>query len=296
MSSVMTVPVTNGVDDHDEIQLVSNHEENAAPRTQLIELTQFSLLKAYSVHYTLFDGHYLSVYVKHPFLRPRKYWLNLAYLEPTPRRVLKIDKPSLYACGILSLAAMVLMLINTFTNGSTAILQAVVALVCTALIALLLLIYRSKDRLVFYSRYGRVNWLEILINKPNRRAYKEFVQLLISASHAVSSRQSPRHEQRLGAELREHRRLKDEGALPARVYEDVKRRFLGEHVSLMNTYREENGTGSGDNELNSANLKYIAVRLWRRMVAGMATIGERYHKADHAPVSGSQSTQSKQGS
>lgn len=275
MSSVMTVPDANAADDHDEIQLVSTHEENAAPRTQLTELSQFSLLKAYSVHYTLFDGHFLSVYVKHPFLRPRKYWLNLAYLEPTPRRVLKIDMPSLYACGILSLAAMVLMLINTFTNGSTAILQSVAALVCTALIALLLLIYRSKDRLVFYSRYGRVNWLEILINKPNRRAYKAFVELLISASHAVSSHQSPRHEQRLGAELREHRRLKHEGVLSARVYEDVKRRFLGEHVSLMNTYNEENDRNSGNNEINSANLRYIAARLWRRLAAGMAMIGKR---------------------
>ncbi len=275
MSSVMTVPDANAAYDHDEIQLVSTHEENAAPRTQLTELSQFSLLKAYSVHYTLFDGHFLSVYVKHPFLRPRKYWLNLAYLEPTPRRVLKIDMPSLYACGILSLAAMVLMLINTFTNGSTAILQSVVALVCTALIALLLLIYRSKDRLVFYSRYGRVNWLEILINKPNRRAYKAFVELLISASHAVSSHQSPRHEQRLGAELREHRRLKHEGVLSARVYEDVKRRFLGEHVSLMNTYSEENDRNSGNNEINSANLRYIAARLLSRLAAGMAMIGKR---------------------
>jgi len=275
MSSVMTVPDANAAYDHDEIQLVSTHEENAAPRTQLTELSQFSLLKAYSVHYTLFDGHFLSVYVKHPFLRPRKYWLNLAYLEPTPRRVLKIDMPSLYACGILSLAAMVLMLINTFTNGSTAILQSVVALVCTALIALLLLIYRSKDRLVFYSRYGRVNWLEILINKPNRRAYKAFVELLISTSHAVSSHQSPRHEQRLGAELREHRRLKHEGVLSARVYEDVKRRFLGEHVSLMNTYSEENDRNSGNNEINSANLRYIAARLLSRLAAGMAMIGKR---------------------
>jgi len=261
MSQVVEIPVNSAVE-IDEILLETAFKENAVPQTRLIELSQVSLLKSCSVHFTLFDGHFLSVYFKPLFSKPKKYWLNLAYLEPTPRRVLKIDKPSLYATGILSALAAVFVLIHTFSNESLTLLPFTVAVICSALIAFLLLIYRSKDRIVFCSRYGRVNWLEFLINSPNRSEFRKFIKAVINAGHAVSSHQNSRHEQRLGGELREHRRLRDEGILPKKVYEDVKLRLLNEHANLSEVFIEDYDFKGKKTEISISNLKYVSNQMW----------------------------------
>ena len=163
MSNVIEIPLNSPSNGDEEILLESGSLENAVPHTQLTELSQVSLLKSYNVHFTLYDGHFLSVYFKTLFSRPKRYWLDLAYLEPVPRRVLKIDRPSLYATGILSLASVVSILTNAFSSEPMTLLPATIALICSTLMAVLLLIYRSRDRVVFYTRYGRVNWLEFLI-------------------------------------------------------------------------------------------------------------------------------------
>ena len=259
MSHVVSIPIKSSEEADGEIMLTSSHMDSNIPQTQLFELSQVSLLKSYSAHFTLFDGHFVSVYIKTTFSKPKKYWIDLAYLEPGPRRVFKVDRLFFYITAIFSVAAAVFMLINTFLDEPWRFLPVNIGLICGALISFLLLIYRSKDRLVFFTRYGRINWLEFLINKPNRGAYKEFIEKLISVNHAVSGRQSPRHEQRLSAELHEHRRLRDAGVLPPKVYEDVKRRFLGQHGSLKKIYVEFNESSQG--EINSSNLKYVVKRL-----------------------------------
>jgi len=257
MSQVISIPIKSTINADDEILLASSHKENEAPYSRLLELSQVSLLKSYSAHFTLFDGHFVSVNIKTAFSRPKKYWINLAYLEPTPRRVFKIDRLFFYITGILSVSTVVFMLINAFLDDPWRLMPVNIVLISSALISFLLLIYRSKDRIVLFSRYGRINWLEFLINKPNRRAYKEFIEKLVSVSHAVSSHQSPRHEQRLGAELHEHRRLRDEGILPSHVYENVKQRFLGQHVYLKDVYMEHSDYRGNQVEINSSNLKYV---------------------------------------
>ena len=259
MSHVVSIPIKSSEEADGEIMLTSSHMDSNIPQTQLFELSQVSLLKSYSAHFTLFDGHFVSVYIKTTFSKPKKYWIDLAYLEPGPRRVFKVDRLFFYITAIFSVAAAVFMLINTFLDEPWRFLPVNIGLICGALISFLLLIYRSKDRLVFFTRYGRINWLEFLINKPNRGAYKEFIEKLISVNHAVSGRQSPRHAQRLSAELHEHRRLRDAGVLPPKVYEDVKRRFLGQHGSLKKIYVEFNESSQG--EINSSNLKYVVKRL-----------------------------------
>lgn len=241
--------------------LTSSHMDDVIPRTHLIELSQVSLLKSYSAHFTLFDGHFVSVYIKTAFSKPKKYWIDLAFLEPAPRRVFKIDRLFFYITGAFSVTAALFMLINTFLDEPWKFLPVNIALICGALISFLLLIYRSKDRLVFFTRYGRINWLEFLINKPSRGAYKEFIDKLISVNHAVSGRQSQRHEQRLSAELHEHRRLRDAGVLPPEVYEDVKRRFLGQHGNLKKIYIDQDAIQNDQGEINSSNLRYVMKRL-----------------------------------
>jgi hypothetical protein len=273
MSQVISIPKKSSINADDEILLVSGHKENAVPFSRLTELSQVSLLKSYCAHFTLYDGHFVSVYIKTAFSKPKKYWIDLAYLEPTPRRVFKIDRPFFYTTGIISLIAAVFMLINAFLDVPWQLLPVNIALICGALISFLILVYRSKDRVIFFSRYGRINWLEFLINKPNRRAYKEFIEKLVSVSHAVSSHQSPRHEQRLGAELHEHRRLRDEGILPPKVYEDVKKRFLGQHGYLKDVYQERYDHQKTQTEINSSNLKYGSSQAWSSITHWVARLG-----------------------
>lgn len=278
MSNVITIPINNFIDTDKEIILESAFKENAVPRTRLIELSQVSLLKSYSVHFTLYDGHFVSVYSKTIFSKPKKYWINIAYLEPVPRRILKIDRPALYITGTLLLVSVILILINTFSNGDLMLPTVTIATVCGALISFLLLIYRSRDRVVFYTRYGRITWLEFLINKPTRRTYKEFIEILNSDCHAVSNHQSHRHEQRLGTELREHRRLKDEGILSSRIYEDVKRRFLGRHAGLKDMYVEDSDIRDDKVTINSSNIKILSKAALEFLVNRISTLREKIKK------------------
>jgi len=215
---------------NDVAHLKSGIVEDNAPHTSLIELSQVSFLKAYTAHFTLFDGHFVSVYTKNLFTKPKKYWIDLTYLEASPQRIFKIDRPALYATGALGLTSMIFLLITSLSAQPLYWLPVLISLICSTLIAFCVLIYRSKDRYVYYSRYGRINWMEFLINKPNRRSFKEFIEVLTNAIQAASANQSSKHEERLGAELREHRRLKDKGILSSQVYEAIKKQFLGQHI------------------------------------------------------------------
>jgi len=288
MSELVEIPAVNTLPVKQEILLESGLDDHSVPRTKLIELSQVSLLKSQNMHFTIFDDHFLSIYIKTIFSKPKSYRIDLAYLEPEPRRILTIDRPSLYAAGILSLAALLSISIHEFFYPSPTLLLIAVALTCGALVTLMMLVYRSKDRLVFYSRYGRINWLELMINHPSQRDFKAFTARLVSTIHAVSRHQSSRHEQRLAAELREQRRLRDEGVLPPETYERVKRQFFSQHVQLRNVYTEAKTAPMPRTEMSRSNVsnvsRHVLTTLSNRMTSLRQQMKSRKSRNDTRPA------------
>ena len=203
-------------------------EEATAPK--LIELLQVSFTKAYAAHFTIFGGHFLSVHIKRLFRRPLNYWVDLRHVEPMPMRVFELDRPALWATGVLGLLSANFFLVAWLSNRHLLWLAVAVPLLCAALLAALILAQRSKNRIVFCSRYGHIPWFELLVSKPKRRAVDSFIEALNTAIRDGRQHHRINREGKLGAELREHRRLKDSKILPETTYKAVKARLLKQHA------------------------------------------------------------------
>jgi hypothetical protein len=202
------------------------------PRTKLIELSQVSYMKGYTAHLTIFDERFLSIYIKEAWKKPKHYLLNLTYLEATPVRMLKIDKPSLFITGILACISTILSYI-IWNSGSPPLqhpwLPIATPVISATVISLALFIFRSRYRLVYRSRLAQVCWLELLMNSPNRKGLKAFIETLSKHIQEAGKYQSDKHQKRLAAELNEHRRLNDEGILNDKDYQKIRAQLLGQH-------------------------------------------------------------------
>jgi hypothetical protein len=203
--------------------------EQGAEQSKLIELLQVSFTKAYAAHFTLFGGHFISIHIKHLFRRPVNYWIDLRYVEPMPMRVFTIDRPALWATTALALLSVIFLLVAWLSDKTLFWLNVAVPLACMTLLASLILAQRSRHRIVFCSRYGHTPWFELLVTKPRRRTVDDFIKTLTSAIHKASTDRDHGEGGRLGAELREHRRLRDGGILSDQVYKTVKARLLKQH-------------------------------------------------------------------
>lgn len=204
-----------------------NHGDAKEPK--LIELLQVSLIKAYAAHFSIINEHFVSVHVKRLFRRPVNYWVDLRYVDPMPARVFALDRPALWMTATLALLSASIFLVAWLSAQPLEWLTIAAPLLCAAMIAALLLALRSKKRIVFCSRYGRVPWFELLASKPGRGTVDKFVKTLTSTITEAKNKRSDGGEGKLGAELREHRRLQEGGILSERVYKSVKSRLLKQH-------------------------------------------------------------------
>jgi hypothetical protein len=204
----------------------ADEAEKAAEAPQLIELLQVSFAKAYATHFAIHGGHFISIHTKRLFKKPLNYCVDLRCVEPMPMRVFEIDRPALWVSVALAVLSAILFLFAWLSDNHLFWLTVAVPLVCIALISALITIQRSKRRIAFYSRYGRIPWFEILADKPRRRTVDAYIDTLTSTIHKATNSKGGVQGGKLAAELREHRRLMEGGILSENVYNAVKARLL----------------------------------------------------------------------
>ncbi len=80
---------------------------------------------------------------------------------------------------------------------------------------------KMEHKQVYLSPFARVPVLELLLNKPNRKTYQQFIAAF---NAAVSSAQETRlgKDKRLAGELKMLRRLRDQGVLESSHYDKAK--------------------------------------------------------------------------
>jgi hypothetical protein len=186
-------------------------------RVDNARLEQRSWLRRSRMRLVRFNRHYLAIDVDGPGRKHRRHELDLAFLDPRPRRVHRISTGLLSTALVLTVGAVAATLYGGPQAGSV--------LSVAAALALLLAILRSCDRLVFYTRHGRVPLVVLFNRNPNPGLFRAFVDDLARHIDSAADR-FPDRNQKLSAELREHRRLMAEGVLSARRYEIVKQRLL----------------------------------------------------------------------
>jgi hypothetical protein len=111
-------------------------------------------------------------------------------------------------------------------NSST---WSAVLAVCTGLV-LVLAVFHSHGRLVFYSRNGRIPLLVLFNQNPDKDTFDAFVGILIDHIRKARQNLSLVHQNELlSTELKEHRRLMEAGVILGKRYDAAKARILRQH-------------------------------------------------------------------
>lgn len=125
-------------------------------------------------------------------------------------------------CGILAIP--VYLYIRAELGLKAQLLDFVIlgALVVAVLVGLSMLVMNFSRKRVYFTAYSNVPLFDILIGKPDKQSYKEFLAVLDSYQHKTRSDWSLKPEQQIAGEIRMLRRLANEGVIAQKVYEAAK--------------------------------------------------------------------------
>lgn len=213
----------------EHILLSSEHTPETAGHTTQRKFLQASELKGYRAAYEIFNVHYLDIQVSKKHRKPTRYKVDLGFLDPTPRHQRMIDWPLLgTAVGLL--AATFLLSVYVQYSARPALsspwFPLVIVMGAGAFVFALIGLHRSSDTILFHSQHGRIPLVVLLNNKPTKADFQDFLQDLVQRIGDAQARYYSSARERLAAELREHRRLKDEAIISVDTYEAVKQRIL----------------------------------------------------------------------
>lgn len=172
----------------------------------------------------LFNNHRLSVETQSFMQDARDYTVDIGILDPHPKRIFKVGWGYLLIfftlCGAAWLSAFSGLALNTTLLS--------ISLVALAGASLILAIYRSHDRIVFYSQHGRTPLVVLFNRSPNRVTLDSFTEALVEHIKDAKDHNLGINEI-LIEELKEHRRLMEEGIISSNRYDIIKQRILGQH-------------------------------------------------------------------
>ena len=187
-------------------------------------LEQASWMRRCRSQFTLFNNNRLSVATQ-PFMQDaRDYTVDIGILDSQFKRIFKIDWSYLLIffalCGIATILAI-------SGHGPNAMMLSI-SLLPFAGASLFLAVYRSHDRIVFYSRHGRTPLVVLFNRSPDRATLDSFIDVLVENIEDAKDHNKGANEV-LNEELKEHRRLMEEGAISSKRYDIVKQRILSQH-------------------------------------------------------------------
>ena len=128
-------------------------DQPAEEQKQSAALKQANWMRCCRSEFTLFNNHRLAVKTQGFMQNERNYTIDIGILDPQPKRVVKIGWSYLLIFIALCGAAWF------FTS---------ISLAACAGLSLIVAIYRSHDRLVFYSQYGRAPLVVLFNRSPDR--------------------------------------------------------------------------------------------------------------------------------
>ena len=225
--------ITDASPDEYEHVTMSGDEATASDELAKVELKKIDaeieqVMAKERVKLEIFDGAYLRVSRKPVRGKSTEYRVHLAFLDPTP--VKRRESGDFTLAGMTGLLAVATLgLAYSPWVGALPVLPTVGFLAALALAGLAAGIYRSMTRLGFLTRNGHAHVFDMSSAKPNRKAAAKFMDVLVST---VGKAQAERMDERAHYrrdEMKEHRRLHEDGVLSPEAYEDAKTRILAAH-------------------------------------------------------------------
>lgn len=162
----------------------------------------------------------------------QSYHLNLGMLEPWPVRHRRIAWRWLLGTAYFALATLVFgfyLWQSQTTQTLNHVLPFLITFILLACGCLILFIYYSPNVTEFRSRYGSCPLLRLLYNKPDRESFRHFVAELKTRILAASQAITFDKKEMLAIELKELRRLSDEGIITQDEYRRARQRIMNMH-------------------------------------------------------------------
>jgi hypothetical protein len=195
-------------------------------------LTIASRFRGCETEFAWLDGHRLEVRTRRPRQPARRYEVDLRFVDGETITRRRIAWRFWQACLALAALSVTSFWLATGPDGPSwapmgmpAAIGLLMATLCLGTLAL----YRTHDTIELLSVHGRAVLAEITGNVGISRATGDFVAEIGRRTADARAQQRQSKQQFLRDELREHRRLFEDGVLGEAAYEAGKRRILQAH-------------------------------------------------------------------
>lgn len=199
-------------------------DERPEERTTNRQFHQHSRWRRREAHFTVFNDHHIAIESTALGEKPRRYEFDLTFLGSKPRHTRHVD----WSMALLALSLFAAALATGLAAGITGNGMRLALMLGGTVLAFAGAVYRSYDRVVYFSKHGRAPLLVLLNRNPDAGALQDFLADLTGRIRHTRQNSTSRHDF-LCAELREHRRLHEQGVLGKKEYERIKRRILKRH-------------------------------------------------------------------
>lgn len=199
-------------------------EEKHQSRVIAVSFEQRNRWRRSALRVTVFNDQRVAIERQAARKAPLSYEFDLGFLASRPRRVRRISWGLVGAALALFAAAVAVWLSTPGVDHGAFAGGLLVAGAGTLVLAAV----RYRDRVIYFSKHGRAPLLILLNGKPDKQALQQFVAELSARIRASRHNWSDR-QAFLSGELKEHRRLHEQGVISRADYERSKRRILRQH-------------------------------------------------------------------
>jgi len=220
----MSEEVGRPEDDITEITLSSEFDDDAHLKPEHINIRYIQEQKFKGVKRTfkIFNDtqmHYAFKAFRHK--DNKQYRFNLGFVNPQPDRECTVSWNWLSTAFATIVWSMLLLYVGMFTQYKADFIVIVGILLGTfSMITMLIFYYRTQDKLIFRSYVGNIPLFEVSNHKPGNAEFETFMKKLLQ--HIRFSQKKLDMHQRLVGELKDLRRIRDEGKISNEQYESAR--------------------------------------------------------------------------
>jgi len=207
-----------------EITLSSDFDDDAhlKPERINIEYTQEQRFKGVRRKFKIFNDTQLYYSLKSFRNKDnKKHRINLSYVSAQPERECVVAWRWLSTAIATIIWSMLLLYIGMFTQYKADYIVIVGVLLGTfSMISMLIFYYRTQDKLIYKSFVANIPLFEVSNHKPGNNEFDSFMESL--KNYIKKGQESMSMHQRLVGELKDLRRIRDEGTISNEQYETAR--------------------------------------------------------------------------
>jgi hypothetical protein len=230
----MSEEVGRPEDDITEITLSSEFDDDAHLRPERINIAYVQEQKFKGVRRTFKIFNDTQLHYTHKSFRHKdnkKHRINLSYMNIQPERECTVAWSWLSTAFATIVWSMLLFYVGLFTQYKADYIVIVAVLLGTfSMVAMLIFYYRTQDKLIYSSFIGNIPLFEVSNHKSGNKEFELFMVKL--RQHIKSAQDKLSMHQRLVGELKDLRRIRDEGKISNEQYESA-RNIIFKHEAFQ---------------------------------------------------------------